>query len=152
MIPHTARRMTCYYYIPRTIPDSDSRSSPAKSFCARALWIDYFKRKPTHLKLDNGVPSFQDLPSPVATRARTPGFYKELSSSDQIPPPPSGGDAAVNSPELLYCLSHDTPDRVTRHLVRNSPLKQKLVLLLGLLGLDKLSVDDSPEQDTHLSR
>jgi hypothetical protein len=53
--------------------------------------------------------------------------------------------------ELLYCLGHghdhDTQDRVTRHLVCNSPLKQKkFVLLLDLLGLDKQSVDDFPEQ------
>jgi hypothetical protein len=36
--------------------------------------------------------------------------------------------------------------RKTRHLVRNSPLKQKLVLPLNLLGLEKQSVDDFPEQ------
>jgi hypothetical protein len=42
---------------------------------------------------------------------------------------------------------HDTPGRLTRYLVRNSPLKQKLVLLLDSLGLDKQSsVDDFPQQ------
>jgi hypothetical protein len=89
--------------------------------------------------------SSQDLSLPVAARARAPGFYEELSSPDQTPPPPppSAGDAAVNGAELLYCLGHDTPDRKARHLVRNSPLKQKLV---DLLGLDKQSVDNLPEQ------
>jgi hypothetical protein len=36
--------------------------------------------------------------------------------------------------------------RKTRHLVRNSPLKQNLVLLLDLLELGKEGVDDFPEQ------
>jgi hypothetical protein len=86
---------------------------------------------------DNGVTSSQDLSSPVAARAKVPGFYKDLSSPDQTPPQPSAGNDAVNGAELLYCLGHDTPGRVTRHLVRNSPLKQQLALLLSLLGLDK---------------
>jgi hypothetical protein len=98
------------------------------------------------LGLDNVVPSSQALSSPVATRARAPGFYKELSSPDEIPPPPSGGDAAVNGPKLLYCLGHDTPNRKTRHLVRKSPLKQKLAVLLDFLALDNQSVNDFPEQ------
>jgi hypothetical protein len=43
----------------------------------------------------------------------------------------------VSGAELLHCLGVDTPGRKTRHLVRNSPLKQKLLRLLDLLGLDK---------------
>jgi hypothetical protein len=90
---------------------------------------------PKTTTLDNDVLSSQDLSSSVPARARAPGLYKDLSSPDQRPPPPpSAGDAVANGAELLY--------RVTRHLVRNSPLKQKLDLLLDLLGL----VDDFPEQ------
>jgi hypothetical protein len=96
--------------------------------------------------LDNGVPSSQDLPSPVAGKARGPGFYTELSSPDQTPPPPSAGDAAVDGAEQLNCLGVGTPARKTLHLVRNSPLKQQLVRLLDILGLDKQSVDDFPKQ------
>jgi hypothetical protein len=47
--------------------------------------------------------------------------------------------AVVNNVELggILVLGHDTPDRKTLARVLRSPLKQKLVLLLDALGLDK---------------
>jgi hypothetical protein len=89
-----------------------------------------------------GVPSSQDLSSPVIPRARALGLYKKLLSHDQTP---SAENTVVNGAELLYYMGHEPPDRVTRRLVRNSPLKQKPVVLLDLLGLDKQSVDDFPK-------
>jgi hypothetical protein len=61
-------------------------------------------------------------------------IYKELSSLNQTPP-------SVRDDMQSMVL-----DRKIRHLVRNSPLKQQLVLLLDLLGLDKQNVDDFTEQ------
>jgi hypothetical protein len=116
---------------------SDRRSNPK---CAKGSKVQI-------TTLGNGVPCSQDFSSPVAARGREPGFYTEpVSSPDQTPPPPSAGNAGISAAELIYCLGVDTPDRKTLHLVGNSPLKQKLLRLLDLLGLDKHSVDDFPKQ------
>jgi hypothetical protein len=67
----------------------------------------------------------------MAAGRSTPGFYKELIKNHHRQ------DSAINGAGLLYCFCHDTPNRMTRHLVRNSPLKQaRSTTLLDLLAPD----------------
>jgi hypothetical protein len=59
---------------------------------------------------DDGVPSSNDLSSPAPTaRAHSheykPGQYKDLSSPDETPPPPSAyATNVLNNRGLLECL------------------------------------------------
>jgi hypothetical protein len=60
-------------------------------------------------------------------------------STDQAPPPPSARDTAVNGAELSYFIVSAMTHRTEWPAISCAIhlLKQKIVLLLDLLGLDK---------------